>query len=364
MGNIKAAELLLEKGADAEVGNFKGVTALHLAIEQPRNRDIWKILFKKRLNVDFKDEDKTTPLHQAVKKGNDEIVGLLLEIGADIEARDKNGETPLFYAVSRSRHSGYHKVLDILLEKGSNVNTVDESGATVLHHAAKSGSGSVTLRLIKHGANIKARDSDGLTALQLARGKASEHEWHAELLRELWSRKDRFSRPGMALNALYWDFFLLFRLFLALPLLCRSGLLLISSMPRSLGARFKWRWIWFWVYSFMLGYVWNWGCYMAFGQGLFSVEKTAGYFLAWAWSFIGSWLYSLVLAKMDEEILAKPYTSISHMLLLFSRLDLAFCLGFMSILFDWRKYEEQAGARASFCDWLCSWAWWWRSGWA
>ena len=71
------------------------------------------------------------PLHEAVKRGNIDMVKRLIEEGANVDARDENNDTPLFIAVGHS-----HKdIAELLILKGANVNAVTKYGITPLFWA-------------------------------------------------------------------------------------------------------------------------------------------------------------------------------------------------------------------------------------
>lgn len=69
-----------------------------------------------------------SPLHFAVMKGNRQIVDLLVNRGADVNSRTRNGTTPLHTAVLYSRL----EIAEFLIGKGANVNAESVSGATPL----------------------------------------------------------------------------------------------------------------------------------------------------------------------------------------------------------------------------------------
>eukprot|EP00388_Colpodella_angusta_P044166 GDKK01061940.1.p1 GENE.GDKK01061940.1~~GDKK01061940.1.p1 ORF type:complete len:182 (+),score=7.91 GDKK01061940.1:236-781(+) len=73
-----------------------------------------------------------TALHAASANGDAMSMNLLIEAGADIEARDEHGCTPLFYAARKGRYDA----VEVLLSRKANVNAVDSRGKTPLHAAA------------------------------------------------------------------------------------------------------------------------------------------------------------------------------------------------------------------------------------
>jgi len=85
-------------------------------------------------------------LHWAARKGDRDVAELLILKGANVNAADKTGTTPLHWAA----RAGHKEVAELLILKGANVNTADQTGATPLHWAV--GHDEVVDLLIKHGA--------------------------------------------------------------------------------------------------------------------------------------------------------------------------------------------------------------------
>lgn len=104
-----------------------------------------------------------TPLHQAAARGNLDMVKALVKEGAEVNARAADGKTPLHYACSRNRRT----VASFLLEKGKNAdpNAYDKKGVTPLHLAAQAGSLQLVQLLIKAGAKTDTMSVDGATAI-------------------------------------------------------------------------------------------------------------------------------------------------------------------------------------------------------
>jgi Ankyrin repeats (3 copies) len=111
-----------------------------------------------------------TPLLLALgPRRSPELVKFLADSGADVNASNSKGETPLMLAMELP-------LLKLLLEAGAAVNATSADGSTALHYAAKQGvNAAVICCLLKAGADATATDSKGLDAAAVAaeRGHAA-----------------------------------------------------------------------------------------------------------------------------------------------------------------------------------------------
>ncbi|KAK2041677.1 ankyrin, partial [Colletotrichum somersetense] len=82
-----------------------------------------------------------------------DIIEILLDSGAHIDAMDGDGRTPLQYGAER----GYEATVEKLLRAGADLNHVDTNGMTALHIAIGAGRGSIVKLLIENGANPNER---------------------------------------------------------------------------------------------------------------------------------------------------------------------------------------------------------------
>lgn len=105
-----------------------------------------------------------TALHYATDLRNVEIAKILLDIGADKEAKDENGHTPLHETL----YCNSIEVAKLLIANKANVNAQDKGGRTPLHVAAITCNKEMAELLIKAGANVNAKDKDDRTPLELA----------------------------------------------------------------------------------------------------------------------------------------------------------------------------------------------------
>jgi ankyrin repeat protein len=131
-----------------------------------------RLLLDNGADIEARDDEGATPLISAAAYGQIEIFELLIQRGASIRARDKRGMTPLMAAACEcalSTMNSTYDIVRILLEKGANVNAQDHDGVTALMTAAAGfGSAAIVRLLLDHGANPAARNKRGETALTLA----------------------------------------------------------------------------------------------------------------------------------------------------------------------------------------------------
>ena len=110
------------------------------------------------------DSSGNTPLYYVVKKGNIEIVKLLLENGADPNTPDSAGETPLSLAVGY-RHI---EIVKLLLENGADPNIPDSKRRALLYQTVQYGFKEIAELLLTYGANPNAKGGSGFTPLHWA----------------------------------------------------------------------------------------------------------------------------------------------------------------------------------------------------
>jgi len=99
------------------------------------NNDSTKIteLARSGMSVNSASDSGITPLHSAVMKGSVEAARTLISLGANLEARDQYGRTPLFVAAEVNPKP--KAVLELLLKAGASSTAVDKYGKTSLDAA-------------------------------------------------------------------------------------------------------------------------------------------------------------------------------------------------------------------------------------
>ena len=160
-GHAEIAKLLLENGAHVDARGANDYTPLHLAALYGHD-EVIKVLIAAHATVDARSKDQMTPLG-ASSKGRFAAAKLLLEAGADVNARATNGWRPLHTAASE----GHGEVVRLLLEHGATIDAATDAGVTPLQFAAQPGHVDVVRLLADKGANINHR-SNHTTALILA----------------------------------------------------------------------------------------------------------------------------------------------------------------------------------------------------
>eukprot|EP00736_Rhodelphis_marinus_P001858 Rmarinus@m.21670 len=145
------------------------ITAVYDAVAA---RQIWRVreLLDDGENPNFLngEERGKSNLHKAVEERDDEIVAELIRKGADVEAMDLRGCTPLFYAAGLDYKSFDMDCLVVLVQNGALLEIADADGRTPLHHCARMGRVDAVELLLDNEAEKEVVDKDGYTPLVTA----------------------------------------------------------------------------------------------------------------------------------------------------------------------------------------------------
>lgn len=168
--DLACVKLLLAAGADPN-HRTAGSYPLHAA----RSPEVLRALIEAGADLDAADIENDTPLSSAVAHADIELVRALLEAGASLEQRNKsrNGMTALHIASWGIGAVGGcvgnpHDCLCELIKLGADVNARDDSGYTPLHNAAVWSSAEDIRTLLAAGADVDAVNNAGRTPLHEA----------------------------------------------------------------------------------------------------------------------------------------------------------------------------------------------------
>jgi ankyrin repeat protein len=130
------------------------------------DKDAVKALLKQAADVNAAQGDGMTALHWAAMKNDADLAQILLYAGANVKATTRIGSyTPLILAAQH----GNAGVIEPLLKNGADVNAKTSNGTTPLMFAAASGDVATVKTLLGHGADVKAKESTrGLNAAMFA----------------------------------------------------------------------------------------------------------------------------------------------------------------------------------------------------
>ena len=115
-----------------------------------------------------------TALHVAAAAHRPEIARTLIDLGADVAARNRRRATPLYYAADGSpgspRWNPAHQAetIAVLIASGADPNASDKNGVTPLHRAVRTRSAAAVSALIDGGADPRRQNGNGSTAIMLA----------------------------------------------------------------------------------------------------------------------------------------------------------------------------------------------------
>lgn len=164
---------LFSKGVDIHRIDDEGNTILHYAAYQ--KNEVLKHLVEMGVEVNKKNKRGKTPLHNAVMGGNRDNVLTLMYYRSDVNTKDEDGNTALHLAKNNA------EIVKILIENGAEANSKNNEGNTPLHVAAANNTYDIVNILIDNGANINLKNKNHFTPLDVA--EEEENVKIAELLK-------------------------------------------------------------------------------------------------------------------------------------------------------------------------------------
>ncbi len=160
-------EVLLTAGANVNATSEIGDTSLTMAVASG-DTEIVDLLIERGADLTVRDKYGSTVLHKAARESDGEMMKRLLATGVDPNLKDSEDNTPLIIAPG-NLDVVTGKSIDIvrlLIEKGADVNAKNKYGGTPLHAAI--GSEQTVKLLLEHGADVNAKNNDAWTPLEVA----------------------------------------------------------------------------------------------------------------------------------------------------------------------------------------------------
>lgn len=160
---LEFIKLLLKKGLNVDYRDEYSKTALMRSVEE-NNFERVKLLVNNGANVDIYSKLKVTPLLEASSKGYIEIVKLLVNHGANVNLKGFQNARALFMA----SQGGFLEIVEFLLENNAEINVGCKENRTALIIASQNGYFDIVKLLLNKGSDINTRVDDGRTALMQA----------------------------------------------------------------------------------------------------------------------------------------------------------------------------------------------------
>lgn len=195
--DITKVKQLLQAGTNVDARDKLGATALMYAAHKKGNLDMIKLLLEAGADVNaastyYDEYFDLTPLESAILGQNIPAMQLLLDSGADPNRLDsKMNETVLMAAL---RNEAPLDIIKLLIDKGALVQAQAPDGRTPLMVAVQSGSLEAVKLLIEKGAPVNAKDANGATALSRAKN-------HLDYLNQ-WGETEQASETKLIIELL------------------------------------------------------------------------------------------------------------------------------------------------------------------
>ena len=163
VANDRADEVkrLIARGMDANSVDPNGDPLLFTTARNGYRATV-DVLLAAKANVNAKNRVGDTPLMAAALNGHLEIVRKLRTQGADLEPR---GWTPLIYAAT----GGHDDIVAYLLDQGANIDAQSPNGTTALMMTVREARATTFDLLLRRGADVQHRNENGVSALDWAK---------------------------------------------------------------------------------------------------------------------------------------------------------------------------------------------------
>ena len=191
---FKLAELLIKHGANVNAPNDADETPLKIVVDNflydtEDTEDEWKILqllLEKKADTEVKYQHGNTLLTKFAERRNLNLVKLFIKYGADVNITNNRGQTPLEIICEKLLSHPNLKtteedieVIELLLENKANIEKKDKGGNTLLTEFVRNSNLKLVKLFIEYGADVYAINNYGLTALEIICNKLDSIDYEA-----------------------------------------------------------------------------------------------------------------------------------------------------------------------------------------
>ena len=187
--NDKAMVNLIFAGFDANTLDTRGRPGLVSALHQDSLKVVQVLLKAPRIDVNLASKQNETPLMMACIKGHLDLAQQLIKLGADV---NREGWAPLHYAASADTPHTL-EIIKLLLEESAYIDAASPNGTTPLMLAAQYSSEAVVKLLLEEGADVTLRNQRNFTAADFA--KLVDRQYMVDLLGAA-IQKERRTQPS------------------------------------------------------------------------------------------------------------------------------------------------------------------------
>ncbi len=161
LDDARTVQNLLQRGLDPNTIDPNKFHGLYLALSEPSPKVAQVLINAPKIDVNHLTEQGESPLMMAVFKGQVELAQQLIKQGADV---NKTGWTPLHYAAT----AGNTQLVKMLLESYAYIDAESPNKTTPLMMAAHYGTPGAVKLLLEEGADVSLKNDLGLTAIDFA----------------------------------------------------------------------------------------------------------------------------------------------------------------------------------------------------
>ena len=183
-GSPYVVKALVKAGAGVYVRDYSGGTCLILAACCGHTETVRTLLCMPEVDLEHADSTGCTALNRAVVRQYPDVIQVLIDAGADIEAKDEKGRSPLLNASIKVRFSGNLDIVKMLVRAGAGVCVANNDGDTCLVLASSVGN-TETVRYLASLPEVDVNHANQRGMTSLYRANQFRHPDVAKFLREL-----------------------------------------------------------------------------------------------------------------------------------------------------------------------------------